>query len=67
MRVEGSRLVVEKRVSLDLSRWIGKAVEDGLSTEQALSELRGRPVRWTDDAVMAKQASALRPPARQPK
>lgn len=46
LRVEDGRLVIEKRVQLDLSRWIGKAVDDGLTTEQALSELRGRPVPW---------------------
>jgi AbrB family looped-hinge helix DNA binding protein len=44
--LEGRRLVVEKKVSLDLSRWVGKAVDDGLSRDQALSELRGRPVPW---------------------
>ena len=46
LRVEDGRLVIEKRVQLDLSRWLGKAVDDGLTTEQALSELRGRPVPW---------------------
>jgi AbrB family looped-hinge helix DNA binding protein len=46
LRVEDGRLVIEKRVQLDLSRWVGKAVDDGLTTEQALSELRGRPVPW---------------------
>ena len=44
--LEGNRLVVEKKVSLDLSRWVGKAVDDGLSRDQALSELRGRSVPW---------------------
>ena len=46
LTVESGRLLIEKRVQLDLSRWIGKAVDDGLSSEQALSELRGRPVPW---------------------
>ena len=46
LKVEGGRLLIEKRVQLDLSRWIGKAMDDGLSSEQALSELRGRPVPW---------------------
>jgi len=48
IRVEDGRLVIEKKVQLDLSRWIGKAVDDGLSTNQALSELRGRPVPWAE-------------------
>ena len=44
----GNRLVVEKKVALDLSCWIGTAVDDGLSRDEALSELRGRPVPWQD-------------------
>ena len=56
LRVEGGRLLIEKRVQLDLSRWIGKAVDDGLSTDQALAELRGRPVPWPD-----KQAAVAKP------
>ena len=71
VRVEGSSLLIEKRVALDLSRWIGKAVDDGLSTEQALTELRGRPVPWRADGsgvpkpaarkrVAAKSAPAKR-------
>ena len=44
--LDGQRLVIEKKVALNLSRWIGKALDDGLSTDEALSELRGRPVPW---------------------
>ena len=46
LRIEGGRLLIEKKVQLDLSPWIGKALDDGLSTNQALAELRGRPVPW---------------------
>ncbi len=46
LRIEGGRLVIEKQVKLDLSRWVGKAVDDGLTTAQALAELRARPVPW---------------------
>jgi AbrB family looped-hinge helix DNA binding protein len=46
IRIEGNRLVIEKKVALDLSRWVGKAVDDGLTRDQALTELRGRPVPW---------------------
>jgi hypothetical protein len=46
--LEGNRLVVEKKVALDLSRWVGKAVDDGLSRNEALSELRGRAVPWQE-------------------
>jgi len=63
LRVEGGRLLIEKRVQLDLSRWIGKAVPDGLSTEQALTELRGRPVPWQEDAKAAKAPTAQRRPS----
>jgi len=48
--LDGNKLVVEKKVSLNLSRWVGKAVDDGLSRDQALSELHGRPVPWVSDA-----------------
>ena len=44
--LDGNRLVVEKKVALDLSRWVGKAIDDGLSRDEALSELRGRTVPW---------------------
>ena len=44
IRLEGNRLVLEKKVALDLSRWVGKAVDDGLGRDEALAELRGRPV-----------------------
>ena len=46
IRLEGSCLVIEKKVQLDLKRWVGHADDDGLSTDQALAELRGRPVPW---------------------
>lgn len=51
LRIEGGRLVIEKKVQLDLSRWVGSAVDDGLTTQQALAELRGRPVPWQNEAV----------------
>ncbi len=46
MRIEDGRLLIEKKVQLDLSRWVGKGVDDGLTTEQALAEMRGRDVPW---------------------
>lgn len=51
IRVEKGRLLIEKKVQLDLSRWIGRAIDDGLSTEQALTELRGRAVPWQADTT----------------
>ncbi len=63
--VQDSRLVIEKRVQLDLTRWIGSAVQDGQTTNQVLSELRGRPVPWQPSADKAaykpKSAKASKP------
>jgi AbrB family looped-hinge helix DNA binding protein len=42
--IESGRLVIEKKVKLDLQRWIGKAANDGLTTSAVLTELRGRKV-----------------------
>jgi AbrB family looped-hinge helix DNA binding protein len=49
LRMDGNRLVIEKKVALDLSRWVGKAVDDGLTRDEALTELRGRAVPWQAD------------------
>ncbi len=46
LRIEGGRLLIEKKVQLDLSRWVGSALDDGLSTSQAQAELRHRAVPW---------------------
>lgn len=46
IRVVDGRLLIEKKVALDLSRWVGRAVDDGLTTHEALTTLRGRPVPW---------------------
>ena len=46
IRIEGNCLVIEKKVAMDLSRWVGKAVDDGLTRDQAMAELRGRAVPW---------------------
>ena len=56
LRIEDGRLLIEKKVQLDLSRWMGKAVDDGLSTNEALAELRGRPVPWQPAAAKARVA-----------
>ena len=49
IRIEANRLVIEKKVALNLSRWVGKAVDDGLTRDEALAELRGRAVPWQAD------------------
>lgn len=66
VRVEGSCLLLEKRVALDLSRWVGKAIDDGLTSAQALTELRGRPVPWMADATPSVRTSARKSAASKP-
>ena len=51
IRVVDGRLLIEKKVALDLSRWVGKALDDGLTANEALAELRGRPVPWHDGDI----------------
>lgn len=46
MRLEDGRLLIEKKVQLNLTCWVGCAEDDALSSAQSLSELRGRPVCW---------------------
>ncbi len=58
LRVEGGQLVIEKRVQLDLRRWVGTAVDDGLTTDEALSHLRGRPVPWVGKAPATSKPAA---------
>ena len=53
IRLADGRLLIEKKVALDLTRWVGKAVDDGLTTNEALSELRGRPVPWQAEDAKA--------------
>jgi AbrB family looped-hinge helix DNA binding protein len=65
LRVQGQTLVIQKCVKLDLSPWIGYAKDDGLTAQQALAGLRGRPVPWSgsaaDRALLAlPQAAALK-------
>jgi hypothetical protein len=52
---------VTKRVRLNLDKWLGSAPDDGLTTEQALQELRGCPVPWTGSKVAGKVASKTAP------
>lgn len=58
-RVGGGQLIVTKRVSLNLDRWLGSAPDDGLTTAQALQEMRGRPVPWRDSEQDQRTRAAL--------
>ena len=43
--------LVERPLALDLTRWIGKALDDELIRDQVLSELCGRAVPWQVEAI----------------
>ena len=59
--LKAGRLVIEKKIQLDLSRWVGKAIDDGLTTSQALAELRGHPVPWQAEDAQPDAAAATKP------
>ena len=63
IRLENGRLLIEKKVQLDLKRWVGHAQDDGLTTAQVMAELRGRPVPWQADVATVK-ASRKAPSSR---
>jgi AbrB family looped-hinge helix DNA binding protein len=46
LRVEEGRILIEKTTKLDLSKWLGQAADEDLTTEQVLTQLRGRTVPW---------------------
>lgn len=60
MRIENGRLLIEKKVRLDLKLWIGHAEDDGLSSVEAFAELRGRPVPLQPDDAAKKSATAAK-------
>ena len=72
MRLEEGRLLIEKKVQLELQRWVGHAQDDGLTTAQALAELRRRAVPWQPDAptpplgATAKRAAPVAAKPRKP-
>ena len=61
IRLNGNHLALEKTVALDLSRWVGKAVDDGLTRDEALAELRGRPVPWPKASELDDQSPPVQP------
>ncbi len=46
LRVEEGRILIEKTTKLDLSKWLGQAADEDLTTDQVLTQLRGRTVPW---------------------
>ena len=61
LHIESGRLVIEKKIQLDLTRWVGKAIDDGLTTSEALAELRGRPVPWQAEDAQPDAAVVTKP------
>jgi len=66
LRIESGRLLIEKKVQLDLKRWVGHAADDGLTTHEVLAELRGRPVPWQGDTASGKTGVAPRKTRKRP-
>jgi AbrB family looped-hinge helix DNA binding protein len=42
--VENNQIIIKKRVKLSLDHWLGVAPKDGLNAQEALDDLRGRPL-----------------------
>lgn len=52
--VERDQLVIRKTHKLNLSAWIGCVPDDGLTTDQVMQELRGRPVPYAKKPTKSK-------------
>lgn len=55
--VERGQLILRKKITLDLSKWVGLAKTEKLTTNEVMEELRGRPFPWKggaeDNAILA--------------
>jgi AbrB family looped-hinge helix DNA binding protein len=47
VEIKNGQLLLRKKVSLQMSKWVGKFSTIGQSTEEVMEELRGRPFPWT--------------------
>ena len=58
LHIESGRLVIEKKTQLDLTRWVGKAIDDGLTTSEALgvwaAEARFQFTSWQQRSGVAR-------------
>ena len=50
VEIRNGQLLLRKKVSLQLGKWVGKFNNDGKSTDEIMEELRGRPFPWTGSA-----------------
>ena len=60
--VERGQLILRKKITLDLSKWVGLAKAEKLTTNEVMEELRGRPFPWKgdveDNAILAMPQEA---------
>ncbi len=47
VEIKNGQLLLRKKVSLQLNKWVGKFSKNGQSTDEIMEELRGRPFPWT--------------------
>ncbi len=50
VQVKDGKLLLRKKVNLQLSKWVGKFKAPAQSTDEIMEELRGRPFPWTGTA-----------------
>lgn len=57
VKVERGQLILRKIITLDLSKWVGLAKAEKLTTDEVMEEFRGRPFPWQgskeDQAIFA--------------
>ena len=47
VEIKNGQLLLRKKVSLQMSKWVGKFSTNERSTDEVMEELRGRPFPWT--------------------
>ena len=47
VEIKNGQLLLRKKVSLQMSKWVGKFSTNERSTDEVMEQLRGRPFPWT--------------------
>ncbi|HCG54464.1 MAG TPA: AbrB family transcriptional regulator [Betaproteobacteria bacterium] len=47
VEIKNGQLLLRKKVSLQMSKWVGKFSTNGQSTDELMEQLRGRSFPWT--------------------
>ena len=47
VEIKNGQLVLRKKVTLELQKWVGKFSKEKPTTNEVMEELRGRPFPWT--------------------